>query len=33
MSAQLVQPLEDFADRLGKGGWGSYWEVVNLGNR
>ena len=33
MSAQLVQSLDDFADRLKKGGWASYWEVVTLGNR
>jgi hypothetical protein len=33
MSAQLVQPLDDFADRLKKGGWSSYWEVVTFGNR
>jgi hypothetical protein len=33
MSAQLVQPLEDFADRLKNGEWSSYWDVVTLGNR
>ncbi len=33
MSTQLVQTVDDFADRLGHGGWSSYWEVVTLGNR
>jgi len=33
VSTQLVQPLDDFAERLRRGGWSSYWEVVTLGNR
>ena len=33
MSAQLVQPLDDFAERWRNGGWSSYWDVVTLGNR
>lgn len=33
VSTQLVQPLADFADRQRRGGWGSYWDVVTLGNR
>jgi hypothetical protein len=32
-STQLVQPLEDFAERLRHGGWTSYWDVVTQGNR
>jgi hypothetical protein len=33
MSTQLVQSLDDFAQRLKGGGWSSYWDVVTLGNR
>ena len=32
-STQLVQSLDDFADRWRHGGWGTYWELVNAGNR
>ena len=33
VSTQLVQTLDDFAGRYARGGWGSYWELVTLGNR
>ena len=32
MSTQLVQTLDDFAQREARG-WSSYWELVTLGNR
>jgi hypothetical protein len=33
MSTQLLQSLDDFAERQRHGGWASYWEVVTQGNR
>jgi hypothetical protein len=33
LSTQLVQPMDDFAARWRRGGWGSYWELVTAGNR
>ncbi len=33
ISTQLVQTVDDFADRLRHGEWSSYWDVVTLGNR
>ena len=33
VSTQLVQTLDDFADRQRRGGWTSYWELVTSGNR
>jgi hypothetical protein len=33
VSTQLVQTLDDFADRQRRGGWASYWELVTSGNR
>ncbi|HET9274877.1 MAG TPA: hypothetical protein VFN96_02275 [Gemmatimonadales bacterium] len=33
VSTQLVQALDDFADRHRRSGWTSYWDLVTLGNR
>jgi hypothetical protein len=32
VSTQLLQKLDDFADRHSRGLWNSYWEVVTTGN-
>lgn len=32
-STQLVQTVDDFAERQKNGGWSSYWELVTRGNR
>lgn len=33
VSTQLVQTLDDFAQRERSGGWASYWDLVTAGNR
>lgn len=33
VSTQLVQTLEDFAQRQRSNGWASYWDLVTMGNR